>query len=92
MHQNHRAPGALRALGHALLSQVLRHRVTQQVRLDVLGDPCLGCDLLDKLLKASRSVVATARASQDVATLTAAQVEPQRVGQAPEYGHYLLCR
>ena len=70
----------------------MRHRVTQQVRIDVLRDPCLGCHLLDKLLKASRSVVATARASQDGATLTAAQVEPQRVGQAPEYGHYLLCR
>ena len=30
------------------------HRVTQEVRVDVLGDPCLGCDLLHKLLKAPR--------------------------------------
>ncbi len=41
-------------LGHALVSQVLRHRMTQQVRVDVLGDPCLGRNLLYKLLKASR--------------------------------------
>ncbi len=41
-------------LGHALVGQVLRHRVTQEVRVDVLGYPCLGCDLLHKLLKASR--------------------------------------
>ena len=28
-------------LGHALVSQVLRHRMTQEVRVDVLGYPCL---------------------------------------------------
>ncbi len=41
-------------LRHALVGQVLRHRVTQEVRVDVLDYPCLGCDLLHKLLKASR--------------------------------------
>ncbi len=41
-------------LRHALVGQVLRHRVTQEVRVDVLGDPCLGRNLLYKLLKASR--------------------------------------
>ena len=40
-------------LGHTLVSQVLRHRMTQQVRVDVLGDPGLDRDLLHKLLKAS---------------------------------------
>ena len=41
-------------LRHALVGQVLRHRMTQEVRVDVLGYPCLGCDLLHKLLEASR--------------------------------------
>ena len=41
-------------LGHALVSQVLRHRMAQEVGVDVLGYPCLGRNLLDKLLKASR--------------------------------------
>ncbi len=41
-------------LGHALVGQVLRHRMTQQVRVDVLGDPCLGRNLLYKLLETSR--------------------------------------
>ena len=40
-------------LGHTLVSQILRHRMTQQVRVDVLGDPGLGCDLLYKLLETS---------------------------------------
>ena len=41
-------------LGHALVGQVLRHRVTKEVRVDVFGDACFGCDLLHKLLKAPR--------------------------------------
>ncbi len=73
-------------LGHALISQVLRHRMTQQVRVDVLGDPRLGRNLLYKLLKAPRGVVATTWGGEDVAALTTAQVEPQLVGQAPEDG------
>ncbi len=40
-------------LGHTLVSQILRHRVTQEVRVDVLGYPCLGCDLLHQLLETS---------------------------------------
>ena len=40
--------------GHALVGQVLRHRMTQEVRIDVLGDPCLDRNLFYKLLKASR--------------------------------------
>ena len=40
-------------LGHVLVGQVLRHRMTQKVRVDVLGYPCLGCDLLHKLLETS---------------------------------------
>ena len=40
-------------LGHALISQVLHHRMTQQVRVDVLGDPGLGGNLLYKLLETS---------------------------------------
>ncbi len=40
-------------LRHALVSKVLRHRVTQEVRVDVLGYPCIGRDLLYKLLDAS---------------------------------------
>ncbi len=41
-------------LGHTLVGQVLCHRVTQQVRVNVLGDACLGSDLLHELLKAPR--------------------------------------
>ena len=41
-------------LRHALVGQVLRHRVTQEVGVDVLGDPGLGRNLLYKLLKAAR--------------------------------------
>ncbi len=41
-------------LRHALVGQVLRHRVTQEVRVDVLGYPGLGRNLLYELLKASR--------------------------------------
>ncbi len=40
-------------LGHTLVSQILRHRMTQQVGVDVLGYPGLGCDLLYKLLETS---------------------------------------
>ena len=40
-------------LRHALVSQVLRHRMTQEVGVDVLGDPCLDRNLLYKLLETS---------------------------------------
>ena len=40
-------------LRHALVGQVLRHRMTQEVGVDVLGYPCLGCNLLYKLLETS---------------------------------------
>ena len=38
-------------LRHALVSQILRHRMTQEVRVDVLGYPCLDRNLLHKLLE-----------------------------------------
>ena len=40
-------------LGHTLVSQILRHRMTQQVGVDVLGYPCLDRNLLHKLLETS---------------------------------------
>ncbi len=41
-------------LRHVLVGQVLRHRVAEEMWVDVLGDSCLDRNLLYKLLKASR--------------------------------------
>ena len=40
-------------LGHSLVCEVLSHRVAQEVRVYILGDPCIGRNFLYELLDAS---------------------------------------
>ena len=40
-------------LGHPLVCEVLSHRVAEEVRIHILGDPCIGRNLLYELLDAS---------------------------------------
>ena len=39
--------------GHALVCEVLSHRVAEKVRVHILGDPCIGRNFLYELLDTS---------------------------------------